>query len=336
MTMPRFDAAAIHAFVAGILQRAGASEPQALETASHFVWCESVGRHNFGLERLDIHVKRLADGGCNTMPVLRFERLGPSLARLDGDGAMGFYPAAEAMRAAMVMARDTGIGSVGVHNSNFYGAGAYYVNLAADAGFIGLALSNSFPKVAAHGGLLPVIGTNPFAFGAPRRDGRHLLFDMATSAMAGSSLRAAEARGEIAAGNLTAAGALLPFGGAKGFGIGLIVEILAGVLTGAEFGPGVASMYGATADPGENGHSMLAIDPARFMNRDAFLDRMDQLAALVAASGASAALPGAKRHREAALSAAAGVAIPEAVCARAVALARQFGMNFPKPLAAAA
>ncbi|NJM29022.1 MAG: Ldh family oxidoreductase [Rhizobiales bacterium] len=240
------------------------------------------------------------------MPVLRFERLGPSLARLEGDSAMGFYPAAEAMRAAIIMARDTGIGSVGVRNSNFHGAGAYYVNLAAEAGLIGLALSNSFPKVAAHGGLLPVIGTNPFAFGAPRRNDEHLLFDMATSVMAGSSLRAAEAKGEASAEHLTGAGALLPFGGAKGFGIGLMVEILAGVLTGAGFGPGVSSMYGATGEPGENGHYMMAIDPARFMGLETFLDRMDQLAALTAASGGNAALPGANRHREAALSAVAG------------------------------
>jgi LDH2 family malate/lactate/ureidoglycolate dehydrogenase len=335
MNSPRFDANAVLGFVAELLQRAGASEPQALETARHFVWCESVGRHNFGLERLDIHVKRLAEGGCNKMPVLRFERLGPSLARLDGDGALGFYSAAEAMRAAVIMARDTGIGSVGVRDSNFYGAGAYYVNLAADAGMIGLALSNSFPKVAAHGGLLPVIGTNPFAFGAPRRNGEHLLFDMATSAMAGSTLRAAEANGDTPS-DLTAAGALLPFGGAKGFGIGLMVEILAGVLTGAGLGPGVTSMYGATGEPGENGHYIMAIDPARFIGLDTFLDRMDQLAALTAASGGNAMLPGANRHREATVSEAAGLAIPEAVCARSVALARQFGMNFPEPLAAAA
>jgi LDH2 family malate/lactate/ureidoglycolate dehydrogenase len=332
MTEPRFAATQVQAFVAGLLQRAGASAPQANETAAHMVWCESVGRHNFGLERLDVHVKRLAAGGCNKTPVLRVERLSPGLARLNGDGAMGYYPAAEAMRVAVGLARKSGLGAAGVHNGNFFGAGAYYVNLAAEAGMIGLALSNSFPKVAAHGGLRAVLGTNPFAFGAPRRNGEHLLFDMATSAMAGSTLRAAQTNGDAPAESLTSAGALLPFGGAKGFGLALMVEILAGLLTGAGFGAGVASMYNELGKPGRNGHLMIAIDPSCFTPLDDFLNRMDQLSLLVQGSGEMVVLPGAIRHREKQRSAAAGIRIESPVLETTVALARHFGLEFPAPL----
>jgi ureidoglycolate dehydrogenase (NAD+) len=195
---------------------------------------------------------------------------------------------------------------VGVRNSNFFGAGAYYVNMAADAGMIGLAMSNSFPKVVAHGGLKPVLGTNPFAFGAPRKDGDHLLFDMATSALAGSTVREHMDKGTPLPEGLAidqdgnpitdpakvAAGALLPFGGPKGFGLALMVELLAGVLTGAGIGDGVASMYNDFTRNGGNGHALIALDVSRWMPMEDYFTRFEGLVTLLKASGENVLLPG--------------------------------------------
>ena len=270
------------------------------------VWCESIGRHNFGIERIAIHLKRLQAGVLNGMAVPRMERLTGSLGRLDGDGGFGYAAAEIAMREAIAMARGHGIGAVGVKNSNFFGAGAYYVNMAAEAGMIGLALSNSFPKVAAHGGVKPVLGTNPFAFGAPRANGGHLLFDMATSALAGSTVRehiaaqkplpeglAIDGDGKpITDPAKVNDGALLPFGGAKGFGLSLLVEVLAGVITGAGTGDGVASMYTDFTRNGGNGHFMLALDISRFMPLDDYHARFEGLVAMLKASGGHVLLPG--------------------------------------------
>jgi LDH2 family malate/lactate/ureidoglycolate dehydrogenase len=288
------------------LTDAGVSSAQAEAAARHMVWCECVGRHNFGIERIAIHLKRLSTGVLNGKAQPRLERLAPALARLDGDGGFGYAAAELAMREAIAMARDTGIGAVGVTNSNFFGAGAYYVNLAADAGMTGLAMSNSFPKAAAHGGLHPVLGTNPFAFGAPRTNGEHLLFDMATSALAGSTVRehiamgtplpvglAIDARGQpITDPARVDEGALLPFGGAKGFGLALLVEILAGVIAGAGIGNGVASMYNDFTRHGDNGHFMLALDIARFMPLEDYHARFEALVAMLKASGGDVLLPG--------------------------------------------
>ena len=302
----RVTARQLSAAIIRRLMDAGTSLPQAEATARHMVWCESVGRHNFGIERMAIHLKRLQAGVLAGNAEVLLERLTPSLARLNGGNGFGYFAAERAMTEAIAMARGSGIAAVGVHNSNFFGAGAYYVNMAAEARMIGLAMSNSFPKVAAHGGLKPVLGTNPFAFGAPRANGEHLLFDMATSALAGSTVREhIEAGTPLSPGLAIDAaglpitdpakvndGALLPFGGPKGFGLSLMVELLAGVVTGAGVGDGVASMYNDFSRRGDNGHFVLALDISRFMPLTSYHARFDGLVAMVKASGGHVLLPG--------------------------------------------
>lgn len=302
----RVPAATLSEAIIRTLTDRGVSLPQAEATARHMVWCESVGRHNFGIERIPIHLKRLAAGVLDGSASPLSEATAPSIARIDGGGGFGYCAAEYAMETAIAMARTTGIGIAGVRNSNFFGAGAYYVNMAASAGMIGLAMSNSFPKVVAHGGLRPVLGTNPFAFAAPRRNGDHLLFDMATSALAGSTVREHMEKGlplpeglaidesgnPITDPARVSAGALLPFGGPKGFGLSLLVEILAGVITGAGVGTGVASMYSDFSRNGDNGHFLLALDIGRFMPLDDYHARFDGLVALLKGSGENVLLPG--------------------------------------------
>lgn len=302
----RIRPAKLHDGIVRILTKAGASPAQAHSAARHMVWCESVGRHNFGIERITIHVKRLKAGVIDGRTEPETQQLGPSLARLDAKAAIGFHAAGRGMEEAISLARETGVGIVGVTNSNFFGAGAYYVNMAAEAGMVGLALSNAFPKVVAHGGLKPILGTNPFAFGAPRANGEHLLFDTATSALAGSTVRehmengtplpeglAIDKHGNpITDPEKVAAGALLPFGGPKGFGLALLVEILAGVITGAGVSDGVASMYGDFERNGNNGHFLMAIDITRFMPIEVYHARFDSLVSLIKGSGGNVLLPG--------------------------------------------
>lgn len=305
----RLAPAALHSFIMSLLHAHGAAETPAAAVARHMVWCEMAGRGNFGIERLPILVKRIKAGVLAVDGRMAWQEIGASLARLDARNGFGYDAAERGMQRAIALAKATGIGAVGVSNSNFFGAGAYFVNLAAGAGMIGLAMSNSFPKVVAHGGLMPVVGTNPMAFGAPRRDGRHLLIDMATSALAGSTVREHINKGQalpeglaidgggrpITDPRLVAAGALLPFGGAKGFGLALIVEVLAGVLTRAGVGAGVASMYNDFTRGGDNGHFLLALDISRWMDLDSFEQRFGGLAEAILASGEATRLPGAAR-----------------------------------------
>jgi ureidoglycolate dehydrogenase (NAD+) len=324
--MMRIDRAKLESGIATLLTAKGASVVQAEATARHMTWCEMVGRHNFGIERIPIHLKRMAAGVLNGAAEISVERVAPAIACLDGGGGFGYLAAERAMTEAIELAHHSGIGAAGVRNSNFFGAGACYVNMAAEAGMIGLALSNSFPKVAALGGLKPVLGTNPFAFGAPRRNGDHLLFDMATSGLAGSTVREHMDKGLALPEGLAIdhdgnpitdpvripEGALLPFGGAKGFGLSLMVEILAGVITGAGVGAGVASMYNDFSRHGDNGHFLLALDVSRFIGIDGYHARFDGLVAMLKGSGGNVLLPGEVRWENYRDAEANGVEVDEA------------------------
>jgi LDH2 family malate/lactate/ureidoglycolate dehydrogenase len=294
----RYDASLLKDATADLLRRNGVDDVQAGCVARNLVWSELVGRPNFGLERLPIHLERVKHGLISCPCSLRFEARSETIALLDGGAGFGHYTGELAMRRAVELASSQGIGAVAVRNSNFFGMGAYFVQLAAEAGVLGLAMSNSFPKVAAHGGLKPVLGTNPFAFGAPRRDGRSLLVDMATSALAGSTVREHierdvplpeglaidDACAPITDPRKVEQGALLPAAGAKGFALSLMVEILAGVLTGAGVADGVRSMYKDYSRPGNNGHFFIALDIQRFMPIESYYERMEGLVALLKAS----------------------------------------------------
>jgi ureidoglycolate dehydrogenase (NAD+) len=343
----RFAEPALTKFIRDLFVAHGSDRQQADAAARHMVWCEMVGRNNFGLERIPILVKRMKAGVLDAKSAMSFEKLSPSIERLDAGGGLGFAAAERAMARAIELAAEHGAGVVGVRNSNFFGAGAYYVNMAASRAMIGLALSNSFPKVVAHGGLKPVLGTNPFAFGAPRKNGDHLLFDMATSALAGSTVRKHIARGiplpeglaidgegkPITDAAKVMGGALLPFGGAKGFGLSLLVEILAGVITGAGVGDGVASMYSDFARGGGNGHFMLALDIKRWMSLDDYHARFDGLVAAIKASGETVLLPGEVRWQNYRDSIANGIAVDPAIWTEAAGIAAAAGIAPPHPLA---
>ena len=330
-------------FIAALFIAHGASQAQAASAARHMVWCEMVGRQNFGLERAAIHLKRIEAGVLTPQRDVTVETISPSIARIDGCGGFGYYAAERAMEHAITLARGTGIGVVGVCNSNFFGAGAYYVNMAAEASMIGLAMSNSFPKVTAHGGLRPVLGTNPIAFGAPRRNGAHLLFDMATSSLAGSTVREHIAKGKPLPEGLAidAAGkpitdparvnhgALLPLAGPKGFGLSLMVEILAGIITGAGVGDGVASMYNDFSRTGDNGQFLMALDVARWMDLDSYHARFESLIAAIKASGDGVLLPGEVRWENYRKSLARGVVLEERTAEAVASLAAQVKLTPP-------
>jgi len=138
---------------AEILRASGVDETQTETVTENLVWCDMVGRRNHGVERLPILLEHVAAKTirCPCSPI--FEPLSDSLERLDADQPFGHHAGRIATDRACSLAKTQGIGVVGVTNSNFFGAGAYYASLAAEQGMVGLVLSNSFPKVAAPGGI---------------------------------------------------------------------------------------------------------------------------------------------------------------------------------------
>ena len=342
----RIPAAELKAYTFDLMRAHGVDKAQARSVANNLIWSELVGRPNFGLNRLPILLKRMKAGVLRCPCEPRFQSIGESLERLDGGDGFGHYVAEVATRRSIELARATGIGVIGVRNSNFFGTGAYFAGMAAEAGMLSLVCSNSYPKVVPHGGIKAVFGTNPFAFGAPRRDGRALLIDMATSALAGSTVRehiasnkslppglAIDDRGRpIVDPGKVADGALLPFAGAKGYALSIMVELLAGVITGAGVGKGVASVYKDFSESGHNGHLVLTLDIARWMPLDTYYSTLEGLISEIKQSNpvCEVLLPGEIRWRNLEDNADRGIALDEKLMTELRGLSRPHGIVFPQ------
>jgi LDH2 family malate/lactate/ureidoglycolate dehydrogenase len=260
--------------------------------------------------RVGDYVRGLEAGHMKARPNVRVVVDSGTCAVVDGDGAMGYVSADVAMRLAISRAKELGLGAVGLRNGRHSGAMAYWAMLALPEGCIGYSSTNAGMNMAPWGGKDKIVGNNPFAIAVPTRQPWPMVLDMATSVAAGGKLDMAMLRGEPIplgwaldpAGNPTTdpmearKGTLLPVGGPKGYGMAIMLDVLSGVLTGGRFGAGL----GASG----SGQLYLAIDVARFMPVDEFLDRMDQLIDQVHASSLAPGsdhiyLPGEIEHEKA-------------------------------------
>jgi ureidoglycolate dehydrogenase (NAD+) len=255
-----------------LLQAAGANADSASKMADCLVWCNQIGLPNQGVWRLPILCKNLENGGIAKQSAFTIESLTPSCNTLVGQGGFGHIYAQEAMALACSTAKQQGIAATAVRGSNFCGALTYYVYQAAEQNCVAFFFANSFPKVAPYGGELPVLGTNPFAFAAPGLQNNHLILDMSTSSSAGSTVtKAAETGTKMPDGTVigddkkSSKPVLTPFGGAKGFGLSLMVEIMAGLLTSAAVSKQLGSLYEDPSEQGQNGHMAIAINIESFM-----------------------------------------------------------------------
>ena len=279
-------------FSAAIFERLGLPEPQALNVADCLVQANLRGLDSHGIARIPIYAKRLRLGLVNARPDLTLRRVAPSAAHLDGDDGMGMVVGTKAMEGAIALARETGVGLVGVCRSTHYGMAAYYVSQAIAADCIGFAFTNSSPGMAPFGGTKPILGVNPLAVGVPAGRRPPVVLDMAMSVIARGKMRLAAVHGEAipedlgvdAQGRPTTdgmrvfgGGAVHPFGGPKGSALAIWMEIMGGVLTGAAFAGEMKSLYEDFSGPQRIGHVFMAIRPDLFMPMAAFKERMDAM-----------------------------------------------------------
>jgi len=261
----------------------GVNDYDARIAADVLVHANLRGVDSHGVLRMEHYIRKLEHNGINPNPKMAVTRTGVATAMVDGDDGLGHVVAEKAMSIAIELAQESGVGVVSAINSSHCGALSYFVEMAANKEMIGIAMTNTDKMVVPFGGSAAYFGTNPIAFGFPAGNQAPILLDMATSSVAyGKILESIHLGKEIpldwavdAAGQPTAdphqASALLPFGGPKGYGVGLVVDLFAGILTGSPFGPYIKKMYGG--DPGEQrklGHFVCAIDISRFTNKESF------------------------------------------------------------------
>lgn len=283
----------LRAFCLAALARAGVGEAEARTTAEVLVTTDTWGVHTHGVKALRGYVRRLKAGGLRTDAKPRIVNEGPAWAIVDGDSGLGMVVSFFAMKAAIAKAKASGVGYAGVRNGCHFGAAGYYAAMAAEEGLIGLAMANDTPSVTIPGSGARVVGSNPFAYAIPTGEGGPILLDMAISTVAGGKVTAAHALGKpipegwvideegrptTDPGAFLRGCALTPIAGHKGYGLALMIESLAGVLTGAALTAQIVSW--GTQDPTVptgHGAAFLAIDVAAMMPRDEFRRRADGL-----------------------------------------------------------
>ncbi len=145
-------------FCVTALCKCGVSEPDAITTADVLVTTDTYGVYTHGVKALRGYVKRLRAGGLTAGAVPRVEREGPAWAIVDGQSALGMVTSVLAMNTAIRKAKTAGVAYVGVRNSCHFGAAGYYVNMAAKANMIGLAMANDYPSMAVLGAKKPCWG----------------------------------------------------------------------------------------------------------------------------------------------------------------------------------
>jgi ureidoglycolate dehydrogenase (NAD+) len=247
------------------------------------------GVDSHGLLRVSHYIKRLKEGGINPTPEYAIEQTSNTTHIFNGDNGFGHHISKEAMKIVIRTAKKEGMGAVAVKNSSHCGALSYFVEQAANENLIGIAMTHTDKIVVPFGGSEQFFGTNPIAFGFPAKEEKPVILDFATSNVAlGKVLDAKENNisipntwGVDAAGNPTEdpnkVVSLTPFGGPKGYGLAMVVEIFSALLTGAAFGPHVSKMYDDYDKNRELGHFFMTIDPAKFLSIDIFTSRLDQM-----------------------------------------------------------
>ena len=282
---------AAKAFAQALLAAHGLSDEDAEIVAECLVRADLRGVDTHGLMRLPGYLDRLRRGLINARPRLEAKRVTPVAASIDGQDGFGFVVATRAMAAAIAMAKTCGIGVVSVRRSTHFGMAASYVLQAIEAGYMSLVFTNASPSMPPWGGREALLGTSPFAAGAPGgREGPFVL-DMSPAVAARGKIRRAERRGERipegyaldAEGRPTTdpvkalQGVVLPIGGPKGSGLAMLMDIFRGVISGAAFGGDVGDQYKRYDAPQDVGHFFLAMRPDLFISADDYRARMDTL-----------------------------------------------------------
>lgn len=277
------DAGALRERVGAIFRRLEVPAGDASAVAEHLVEADLRGVHSHGVIRVPTYVASVRAGRINPRPNIRV--VGDSGAQMVVDGDLGFGQVAALRANELAIERGKGYGLAGValRRSTHCGALAFYPLRAIQHGLIGFATTNAGINMPPTGGATKLVGNNPFAFGVPTNRDWPMVLDMATSVVAGGKLDVARSKGQAiplgwardAEGNPTTdpvaarQGSLEPLGGPKGYGMAIMLDVLAGVLSGGRFGAGLG-------EPG-SGQFFLTLDVERYMPLEQFKARMDEL-----------------------------------------------------------
>ncbi len=326
------DLAEIEDLAFRALTHAGTSEENARPLARATAETEADGVASHGLAYIPIYCEHVECGKVDGLASVVLEHPRPGL--LTADAASGFaHTAIEAGFARLIpLAREQGVAALAIRNSYNCGVLGLHTKRLAEAGLVGLGFTNAPASIAPSGGAKPVVGTNPFSLAVPGKDGPAILIDQSASTIAKSEVMKHAREGKsIPEGwaldpeghqttdpDVGLKGSMAPSGGYKGVGVALLVETMAGALTGANLGIHASPFSGTKGGPPGTGQFFLAIDPGASAG-SAFATRIDDLTAAIHGQD-GAHLPGDGRRAARARARQEGVAVSNATLARIEAL----------------
>jgi L-2-hydroxycarboxylate dehydrogenase (NAD+) len=296
-------------FIAKALVANAVPSSDALIVAQLMVKSDLVGADGHGLFRLPAYLKRIRAGGVNLKPNIRIERERGATALINGDNALGHLVMNKAVEVAIEKVKEHSVCWVGSHYGNHSGAASVYVRKLAEQGFIGIYMAvGNANHMAPWGGIDLLLSTNPIAIAVPAGDHPMVLLDIATTVAAYGKVKLAAQKGEsmpddwmidrqgqpITDPKKSSEGSLLPIGGYKGYGLAVMIGLLAGALNNAAVGKGTID-FNAHHDLITNtGQTIIAVDPSAFGDKQEFINRV---IALVDDLKSSSTLPGVKEIR---------------------------------------
>ena len=263
-----------------IFKNFGLSNNHALISSNALINAELVGAYGHGLSRLKMYCNRISKNLINPKPKIKIKKISQSISRIDADNSIGFVAADIAIKEAIHNAKKTGIGLVAVKKSGHYGLSGYYAEQAVKKKLITMIYTNAPPAVAPHGALKSLFGTNPICFGTPTSSKIPFILDTSMSMINRGKIRvAARNNKKIPEGvaldkfgkpttdaNKALYGVQLPIAGYRGSGLAWMVDILSGVLTGANHAGRVKDPFDDFTGPQNIGHLFITFKTNLFVN----------------------------------------------------------------------
>jgi len=289
---PRVPITTLVEFIARALVAAGIPREDARVVATLMAEADARGGDAHGVFRLPQYVKQIESGAVNPRPNIQVVSGKAGTALIDGDNALGHLVMKRVAELAIEKARECGVGWVGTRRSNHAGPAQLYPRMAAARDMIGIYFcvgnANLLPP---WGGTEALLSTNPIAIAVPASRHPVVSLDMATTNTAFGKIRLKAQRGEpmpegwmidrqgkpLTDAKRASEGFLLPIGGPKGYGLALMIGLLAGTLNGAAFGRDVVDYTVDSKTPSNTGQSMIAVDIAAFADVQAFKEQVDEV-----------------------------------------------------------
>jgi LDH2 family malate/lactate/ureidoglycolate dehydrogenase len=350
--MPTLTADRLRQVGEAVFRAAGASAENAARVTASLVDANLAGHDSHGVQHVPGYVRSIQEGQivADARPAVLRETAVTAL--VSGQWTFGQVAAGFATGCAIEKAKRSGLAAVGLVQVNHVGRLGEYAEMAAREGIVAIVAAGGFAEergqAVPFGGARPALGTNPIAFGFPAGRDDPMFLDFATTAIAAGKVAVARAKGlPLPEGVLLdrdgrpttdpnayyEGGALLPFGGHKGYALSMAVEFLGRVVTGSETfaTEGRGGQYFA-----RSGTMELAIDPAAFGPLEAYRDRadatIDRIKAVPPAPGhAEVLVPGDPEHRSRRERARDGVPLPQATWESIRDCAISLGLDDPGP-----